>query len=209
MREWFGAVRTAADLAVKQLGEQTPLNAAQKRKADILLRQLLADELPELAAEAEGFDETRAQKLKKDVYSELMEDALAGTGFGWEDMELLRFLDACSRGVTAEEVFLERFGQVLGPHALSGEELIGTASRVRVSAEQKLHAQADQVPGGTPGGYGRIRIHRLGDLPLRGTRASRLVEGSCRTDVVHQKTDRDPDARGGRGRLHRGSLRAL
>ena len=138
MREWFGAVRTAADLAVKQLGEQTPLNAAQKRKADILLRQLLADELPELAAEAEGFDETRAQKLKKDVYSELMEDALAGTGFGWEDMELLRFLDACSRGVTAEEVFLERFGQVLGPHALSGEELIGTASRVRVSAEQKL-----------------------------------------------------------------------
>lgn len=103
VREWFGAIRAASDRALGALAEKRSLDDNQKRKADLLLRQLLSDRIPALAAEAEGFADLRTETLRANVYSELIEDALAGTGAGPEDMAVAVFLSACSEGSVLHE----------------------------------------------------------------------------------------------------------
>ena len=86
-REWFGAVRDAADRAVKALEERQSINPHQHRMADILFRQLLSNEMTERLAlmkqkKAENLDEYNqyAQEPKPrylliiDEYAELKRD---------------------------------------------------------------------------------------------------------------------------------------
>ncbi len=142
VREWFGAIRAASDRALGELAEKQSLDANQKRKADLLLRQLLSDRIPALAVEAEGFADLRAEALRANVYSELIEDALAGTGAGPEDMAVAVFLSACSEGVGDEETFQNRLGDALGRGSEPDGEIVALAREIRSIAERRFSAFA-------------------------------------------------------------------
>lgn len=141
-REWFGAVRDAADRAVKALEERQSINPHQHRMADILFRQLLSNEMTERFPEAEGMDDAQSETLRRMVYSELIEDALAGTGMGSDDMALAVFLSACSEGAWSEEFYLKRFRDVLGRGVIPDDGIAELAGETRMIAERQLEAFA-------------------------------------------------------------------
>ena len=77
-RAWFGAIREAADKTGKELKEKSALSPVQAVKLDILLRQYMCDDLAECIKASENIAAEKAEDLQKDIYSELIEDAIAG-----------------------------------------------------------------------------------------------------------------------------------
>lgn len=136
--KWFAAIRGAADGAVEDLTAVFEPNDTQKRKADILLRQFLCDRLPARIMEVEGLDAERAEAVRRDVYSRAIEDALAGSGYSDDGIELAMFLRCCLDGVEDEAAFRARLAEALG----DGTEAVTAASeQAREAAWAKLVAQ--------------------------------------------------------------------
>ena len=112
-REWFGAVRSATDSAGEKLKKKSALTPLQAVKLDILLRQYLCDDLTEHIMNGENFSEGKAKELQKDIYSELIEDAIAGIWSDTENMEMTMFLYECTKGVESESLFFARLEEIL------------------------------------------------------------------------------------------------
>ena len=112
-REWFGAVRSAADSAGEELKKRSALTPLQAVKLDILLRQYLCDDLAEHIMDGENFSAGKAKELQKDIYSELIEDAIAGIWSETENMEITMFLYECTKGVESESLFSTRLEEIL------------------------------------------------------------------------------------------------
>ena len=112
-REWFGAVRSAADSSGKKLREESALTPVQAVKLDILLRQYLCDGLADHISESEKVSAEEADSLQKDIYSELIEDAVAGVWSETENMETAMFLFECTKGVRMESWFSALLKKIL------------------------------------------------------------------------------------------------
>ena len=112
-RAWFGAIREAANKTGKELKEKSALSPVQAVKLDILLRQYMCDDLEECIKASENITAEKAEDLQKDVYSELIEDAIAGIWSETENMETAMFLYECTKGVRPESLFSARLKEVL------------------------------------------------------------------------------------------------
>ncbi len=103
IRNWFGTVRDAADGAAKKL--ETMPGSVQEVKTNILFRQYLCDRLTQQIADADDLSVETAEDIQKEIYSELMEDAIAGIWSDTENMETAVFLYDCTAGVREVPVF--------------------------------------------------------------------------------------------------------
>ena len=112
-RAWFGAIREAANKTGKGLKEKSALSPVQAVKLDILLRQYMCDDLEECIKASENITAEKAEDLQKDIYSELIEDAIAGIWSETENMETAMFLYECTKGVRLESLFSAHLKEVL------------------------------------------------------------------------------------------------
>ena len=133
MREWFGAVRAAADKAA-EFTDSAALSELSRRKVSMLLRQYLFDGLDARIIEAEGLPAAEAEKICKDIYTDLMEDIIAGVWSPEETMETAMFLRECTNGVTDENIFRTLMEKALGTAADPD-----TAEKLREEAGRKLN----------------------------------------------------------------------
>ena len=106
---WFGAVRTAADEGEKELPEDLKLNPLQRAKLHILVRQSLSDFLWMSIRSTENLSQNAADSIWDDIYSSLMEDAIAGIWNEQENLELVRYMSLCSEGIGNPQTFCEYF----------------------------------------------------------------------------------------------------
>ena len=129
IREWFGAVRAAADEAAKKL--ETMPGSVQRVKASILIRQYLCDRLTPQIADAEGLPVETAEEIQKEIYSELMVDGIAGIWSETENMEIAVFLHDCIGGVREVPIFSSMLGRVLEQDVLDKkvQELMMSSDR--------------------------------------------------------------------------------
>ena len=139
VREWFGAVRAAADKAIGELADPPGPNTLRRVKTDMLLRQYLRDGLELRVAQGEGVGRKEAAGICREIYSELMEDAMAGIWSPNEDGEIIRFLDMCTVGVSKPGMFAE-----LLRRALDSDVTDDLASSLMHTADQELECFAMQ-----------------------------------------------------------------
>ena len=95
VRLWFGAVRAAADEGEKEVPEDLKLSPLQKAKLHILTRQDLSDFLWLSIRSTEDLSTEAADSVWEDMYSGLMEDAIAGIWSEQENLELAQFMRLC------------------------------------------------------------------------------------------------------------------
>ena len=112
-RAWFGAIRDSADNAGRELKEKAELTPLQAVKLDVLLRQYLCDNLADHIRESENITAEDAEKLQKDIYSDMIEDAIAGIWPETDNMEIAMFLYECTEGVRMECLFSARLKEIL------------------------------------------------------------------------------------------------
>lgn len=135
VRIWFGAVRDAADAGEREFPETGSFSRLQKALLRILIRQDLCDFLSLSIQSAEEIDSDAANQIWEAMYSELMEDAIAGIWSAEEDLELARFLSACSEGIGDTETYCELFSRALGGGDRDSDPL---AVRVKKTADRRL-----------------------------------------------------------------------
>lgn len=138
VREWFGATRSAADGAAKALAGASTAKAVGDVELRILLRQYLCDRLPALIVEADGVSADEAERMRRQIYSEIIEDAIAGVWTADENSELVMFLYECTSGVEAEEVFSALLGRILVDDIPDG-----AVDAVRAAADAEMREFAD------------------------------------------------------------------
>ena len=75
------------------------------------------------------------------MYSELMEDAVAGIWSGEENLELVRFLSLCSEGIGDTETYCGYFFLALGGESRNSRRISDpVAARVKKTADRNLDA---------------------------------------------------------------------
>jgi hypothetical protein len=138
-RAWFGAIRDSADNTGKEVKKEAGLTPLQAVKLDILLRQYLCDDLAAHIQESENVTPEEAIKLQKDVYSEMIEDAIAGIWSETENMEIAMFLYECTKGVRLESLFSARLKAIL-----SGDDLEEIMQKMMALMDQDMKEFTDQ-----------------------------------------------------------------
>ena len=113
VREWFGAVRDAANRAAKTLVDPPAPGSLSGVRTALLLRQYLRSGLELYVAQCEGVGRAEAGEICGQVYSELVEDAMAGIRSPQETMELVRFLELCADGAAKRPMFAELLRRAL------------------------------------------------------------------------------------------------
>ena len=113
VREWFGAVRSAADAGVKVLENAGPITPFQRVKLNILFRQEQCDLLSLVIKSAEYISQKEASEVRAEVYSRLMEDAVAGIWSEEENIDMVLFLGKCSEGIGGDDDFCDYASEVL------------------------------------------------------------------------------------------------
>ena len=137
LRDWFGAVRAAADdLLAARL--ESSLSSARWVKAQILLRQYMRDGLEERIAEAEGVGSGDAEAICRDIYSELMEDVLGGMVSEEDTIEVSMFLYECTNGVRDKEIFSSLLGRALEKDIVDEES---AALMTQADREMERHTE--------------------------------------------------------------------
>ena len=138
IRLWFGAVRAAADAGEAELPAKMALSAVQRAKLRILLRRDGCDLLSLVIRSTENVSSDTANEIWAAMYSELMEDAIAGVWGEEENMALARFLALCSEGIGGREDFCAYFRMITGEDDLPGSERDALALRVKDRADKAL-----------------------------------------------------------------------
>ena len=134
-REYFGAVRTAADKAIGMLADPPAPNTLNRVKTEILFRQYLRDGLELRIGQGEGVGRKEAVELCEMIYSELIEDAIASIRAPKESMEIIGFLDLCSNCVTKMPIFTELLHRALG-RDIGSEEATKLANEADLELEK-------------------------------------------------------------------------
>lgn len=139
LRLWYGGVRDAAYGGEKALPEGMNLSPLQKTKLQILLRQEQCDDLDTTIEKVENLYAKTAKRIWKDMYSELMEDAIAGIWNDEENLEIALFLSRCTEGIEYEEEFYELFDSILGEgDGRSRQEHDAVAEQVKDKADESI-----------------------------------------------------------------------
>lgn len=143
IRLWFGAVRTAADAGEQALPKEIVLNPLQKLKLQILLRQNLCDVLALLIRDTERTSGGTAEQMRGTIYSELMEDAVAGVWSEEEELDFACFLSKCSAGIGSTENFCSYFRSILDEENDNSQQTLDSAALlVKKSADKRLESFA-------------------------------------------------------------------
>lgn len=141
VRIWFGAVRDASDAGERGIPENICLNPLQRARLRILLRRNACDLLNLCISEAENISLKEANEIWADLYSELMEDAIAGIWGEEENYALACFLESCSEGIGDADDFCTFFLSALGKGQADGGQKTETVARqVKKSADECLDA---------------------------------------------------------------------
>ena len=114
VRIWFSAVRDAADAGEREIRDVELLSQLQRALLRILIRQDLCDFLSLSIRSAEDIGADAANRIKQTMYSELMEDAIAGIWSEEENLKLVHFLSLCAEGIGDTETYCEYFFRALG-----------------------------------------------------------------------------------------------
>ncbi|MBO4378246.1 MAG: hypothetical protein J5889_04740 [Clostridia bacterium] len=136
VRLWFGAVRAAADEGEKEVPEDLKLSPLQKAKLHILTRQDLSDFLWLSIRSTEDLSTEAADRVWEDMYSDLMEDAIAGIWNEQENLELARYMSLCSEGIGDTQTYCEYFRKIL-PEAFA-DDCDAAAKRIEKRADKYL-----------------------------------------------------------------------
>ena len=139
VREWFGAVRAAADKAREMLADPPARETLSRVKTDLLLRHRLCNGVQMLIAQAEGVSRREADTIHDAIFSELMEDAMAGFWPQRDSLEMMRFFDLCMNTSDSMPMFTELLRRALNTD-VSGE----TAALVAETADRELEVFAKQ-----------------------------------------------------------------
>ena len=107
VRVWFGAARDAANKAIGMLDDPPAPNTPARAKTDILFRHFLRKGLELCVVQGEGVVRGEAAGICDDIYSELIEDAMAGIWSEEETMDIVSFLELCSESSSGIPVFTE------------------------------------------------------------------------------------------------------
>ena len=137
IRNWFGAVRAAADEAAKKL--ETMPGSVQAVKVSILIRQYLCDRLTQQIADSDGLPGETSEEIQKEIYSELMEDAIAGVRSETENMETAVFLYDCTAGVREVPVFRSMLERALQQNVTDEK-----VQEMMTSADREMESFADR-----------------------------------------------------------------
>ncbi len=141
VRIWFGAVRGAADAGEREIPCTEPLDRLQKALLRILIRQELCDLLSLVIRSAEGIREEAANAVWEKMYSELMEDAVAGIWSEEDNLALARFMSLCAEGIGDAETYCVYFLRALGSEDRSLRDVSDPiALRVKETANRHLDA---------------------------------------------------------------------
>lgn len=135
VRIWFGAVRDAADAGEREIPETESFSRLQKALLRILILQDLCDFLQLSIRSTEGIGSDAAKQIWEAMYSELMEDTIAGIRSEEENLELVRFLSICSEGIGDTETYCEYFSRALGDENRKSDPV---AVRVKNTADRCL-----------------------------------------------------------------------
>lgn len=133
VREWFGAVRAAADKAEEMLADPPARNTPARVKTDILLRHYLRDGLGMYIVQSEGIRRMQAEEICENIYSELIEDAMAGIWAPNDSVGFMRFLTTCTNAVCNSQMFRELLSRALDADVTERE-----AKSVMETADQEL-----------------------------------------------------------------------
>lgn len=152
VRIWFGAVRDAADAGEREIPGAEALSRLQKAQLRILIRQDLCDFLSLSIRSAEIISTPAANEIWQAMYSELMEDAIAGIWSEEDNLVLVRFLSLCSEGIGDTETYCAYYSQVLGHRDTVSDSV---AVRVKKTADRRLDdfikTRKEQVRAKLPG----------------------------------------------------------
>ncbi len=141
VRIWFGGVRAASDAGEREIPEAMCLKPLQRARLRILLRRDACDLLSLCISAAESISRKEANKVWDRLYSELMEDAVAGIWSGEENLALARYLESCSEGIGDTEDFYAFFLSALGETGSGNRQETETVARqVKTSADACLNA---------------------------------------------------------------------
>ena len=140
VRIWFGGVRDASDAGEKEIPEALCINPLQRARLRILLRRNACDLLSLCISKAENISMKEANEIWDSLYSELMEDAVAGIWSGEDNLSLARYLASCSEGIGDTEDFCMFFRLAFVEGRPEGElETESVARRVKESSERCLN----------------------------------------------------------------------
>lgn len=135
VRIWFGGVRDASDAGEREIPETESFSRLKKAMLRILIRQDLCDFLSLSIRSAEDISMAAANAIHDVMYSELMEDAIAGIWSEEENLTLVRFLSLCAEGIGDTETYCEYFSRVLGDENRGSDPL---TVRVKKTADRRL-----------------------------------------------------------------------
>ncbi len=139
VRIWFGGVREASDAGEKEIPETVRLTPLQRARLRILLRRDACDLLSLCIRKAENISMKEANEIWDSLYSELMEDAIAGIWNEEENLALARYLASCSEGIGDTEDFCSFFISALeGTETGTREEMEAVARHVKERSDKCL-----------------------------------------------------------------------
>ena len=132
-REWFAAVRAAADTTIGKLPAPPAQGTLSRVKTDILFRQHLYNGLFFVLGHAEGLDRMTSMSICEEIYTDLIEDVISGLHDPQESMEVMKFMRLCSDSLSRPSVFAELLRRA------SGSDISDTeAASLKVTADQEL-----------------------------------------------------------------------
>ena len=140
-RVWYGAIHDASDAGEREIPEPEQLDKLQKAMLRILIRQDLCDALSLLICRAEGIGRAAAHAVWEKMYSELMEDAIAGIWSQEDELALMRFMGLCAEGIGDTETYCAYLLRALGSEDESLRDVSDPiAVRVKKAADKHLNA---------------------------------------------------------------------
>lgn len=141
VRIWVDAVRDAADAGEREIPGPEPLNQLQKALLRISIQQDLCDCLSLSICSAEGIRDDASHAVWNKMYSELMEDAIAGLWSEEDYLEIERFMSLCSEGIGDTETYCAYFLRALGSEDESLRQVSDSiAVHVKKTADRRLDA---------------------------------------------------------------------
>lgn len=132
-REWFAAVRDAADTTIGKLPAPPAMGTLSRVKTDILFRQYLYNGLFFVLGRAEGLDRMTSMSICEEIYTDLIEDVVSGLYDPKESMEVMGFMKLCSDSLSKPAVFAELLRRASGSDISDAE-----AASLKTSADQEL-----------------------------------------------------------------------
>lgn len=141
LRNWFAAIRDAANAAQADLPADIHLKSLQEAKFQILMRLDQCSMLSMLIRRTEKIDPKEADAITEAILTELVEDVTSGILDPSEARDLMRFLSDCLPNIGKMPIFIELFRRALdGADGTSGVNLSDLARKAKKKSDDTMNA---------------------------------------------------------------------